>query len=120
MATSASPSSAPNVSNTCSAVSNGMLPTSSRSRARILPYLSYSEFMLIECATRGRLPSSMRGQRDEMEIEAKRGIQALEIGVQVFRHLYGFGRPVTLTELSEACSMHPSKLHRYCVSLIRS
>jgi DNA-binding IclR family transcriptional regulator len=50
----------------------------------------------------------------------RRGIQSLEIGVRIFQDVHRLGRPVTLTELSRLSQMPPGKLHRYCVSLIRT
>jgi DNA-binding IclR family transcriptional regulator len=48
------------------------------------------------------------------------GIQSLEIGIELFRHLHQFGRPVTLSELASRASMAPAKAHRYLVSLVRT
>lgn len=49
----------------------------------------------------------------------QQGIKSLETGISLFRELHRIGRPSTLTELAGASRMHPSKVHRYCVSLIR-
>ncbi|MFT8247222.1 IclR family transcriptional regulator [Roseomonas sp. BN140053] len=48
------------------------------------------------------------------------GIQSLEIGMKLFRRLHDAGRSLRLGELAEAAAMHPSKAHRYLVSLIRT
>jgi DNA-binding IclR family transcriptional regulator len=50
----------------------------------------------------------------------RQGIQSLEIGIEVFRRLHEAGRPMRLGEMAEATGMHPSKAHRYIVSLVRS
>jgi DNA-binding IclR family transcriptional regulator len=51
---------------------------------------------------------------------AQQGIQSLEIGIRVFRHVHDLRRPVTLTELAKLAQMEPAKARRYCVSLIRT
>jgi DNA-binding IclR family transcriptional regulator len=48
------------------------------------------------------------------------GIQSLEIGLAVFKHLYEIGRPTPLHELSSGMAMHRAKLHRYLASLVRA
>jgi len=50
----------------------------------------------------------------------QQGIQSLEIGFAVFRHIHALGRPATLGEVAQLSGMPPSKAHRYCVSLIRT
>lgn len=50
----------------------------------------------------------------------RRGIQSLEIGIRLFQDVHRLGRPVTLSELAHRSKMPASKVHRYCVSLIRT
>ena len=50
----------------------------------------------------------------------QQGIQSLEVGIRLFQSLQRLGRPATLNELSRLSSMPPGKVHRYCVSLIRT
>jgi DNA-binding IclR family transcriptional regulator len=50
----------------------------------------------------------------------QQGIQSLEIGIRLFQAVHQLRRSATLTELSGRLDMHPAKLHRYCVSLIRT
>lgn len=54
------------------------------------------------------------------ESSRRDGIQSLEIGLAVFRHVYEIGRPAALHELATGMSMHRAKLHRYLASLVRS
>jgi DNA-binding IclR family transcriptional regulator len=73
------------------------------------------------------MPPTRKNESNEQREEAMKkeemsqlGVQSLEIGVGLFRRLHEFGRPTSLTELSAASEMHPSKVHRYLVSLIRT
>src|ERR1700691_5926010 len=50
----------------------------------------------------------------------KQGVHAVEIGLRLATSLAQAGRPMTLGELSTASGLHPSKTHRYLVSLVRS
>jgi DNA-binding IclR family transcriptional regulator len=52
--------------------------------------------------------------------ERQQGIGSLETGVRLFQELHGLGRPATLSELSRMSRMPPGKVHRYCVSLVRT
>lgn len=47
------------------------------------------------------------------------GVQSLEIGLTVLDALMIKNAPLMLKELAEILSMHPAKVHRYVVSLIR-
>lgn len=49
----------------------------------------------------------------------QQGIKSLEIGLAIFRALVDARRTVALTELAALAALHPSTVHRYCVSLIR-
>ena len=46
--------------------------------------------------------------------------RSLEIGVRLFQDLNKLARPASLSELSKISRMPPAKVHRYCVSLIRT
>jgi DNA-binding IclR family transcriptional regulator len=50
----------------------------------------------------------------------QQGIQSLETGVRLYQTLHGLRRPASLTELAMLSRMPPAKVHRYCVSLIRT
>lgn len=50
----------------------------------------------------------------------RRGIQSLETGVRLFHDVHRLGRPVTLSEIARLAKMPPGKVHRYCVSLVRT
>jgi DNA-binding IclR family transcriptional regulator len=57
-----------------------------------------------------------------MSIEEEKmqgGVQSLEVGLTVLDALMKHNAPMMLKELSEVLSMHPAKVHRYVVSLIR-
>lgn len=47
------------------------------------------------------------------------GVQSLEVGLTVLDALNEHNAPMMLKELSEVLAMHPAKVHRYVVSLIR-
>jgi DNA-binding IclR family transcriptional regulator len=48
------------------------------------------------------------------------GIQSVEVAALVLRALIDGGRPLPLKEIARLSGMHPSKVHRYLVSLIRT
>ncbi len=48
------------------------------------------------------------------------GVQSLEVGLTVFDVLAVESRPLMLKEIADAIEMHPAKVHRYLVSLVRS
>lgn len=48
------------------------------------------------------------------------GVQSLEVGLNVLDALIAHRTPMMLKELSENLSMHPAKVHRYVVSLVRT
>lgn len=61
-------------------------------------------------------------QDKTMNIEEEKtqgGVQSLEVGLTVLDALTQHNAPMMLKELSEVLSMHPAKVHRYVVSLIR-
>lgn len=53
----------------------------------------------------------------EEKIQA--GVQSLEVGLTVLDALIASRKPMMLKELAEKLSMHPAKVHRYAVSLVR-
>jgi DNA-binding IclR family transcriptional regulator len=55
-----------------------------------------------------------------MAKDAQQGIRSLETGLLLFQTLHRLKRPATLGELAKLAAMPPSKVHRYCVSLIRA
>ena len=59
------------------------------------------------------------GHRDE-EPKSSRGVQSLEIGIDVLKVLVESGSALMLKEIAAAADMLPSKVHRYLVSLVRS
>jgi predicted transcriptional regulator len=64
--------------------------------------------------------AAMQGK--EMSVEEEKiqgGVQSLEVGLTVLDALTAHNAPMMLKELSEVLSMHPAKVHRYVVSLIR-
>ncbi|WP_406612351.1 IclR family transcriptional regulator, partial [Acinetobacter schindleri] len=61
-------------------------------------------------------------QDETMSVEEEKlqgGVQSLEVGLTVLDALTEHNAPMMLKELSEVLSMHPAKVHRYVVSLIR-
>lgn len=50
----------------------------------------------------------------------QQGINSLETGIRLFQTVHQLRRSATLTELAGRTGLHPAKLHRYCVSLIRT
>lgn len=70
--------------------------------------------------TRVKSDTTKSHRNTMMKSSTQQGIQSLEIGIHLFRCLHRMGRPSTLAELAKASLMHPSKAHRYFVSLIRS
>ncbi len=47
------------------------------------------------------------------------GVQSLEVGLNVLDALIAHRTPMMLKQLAEKLSMHPAKVHRYVVSLVR-
>ena len=47
------------------------------------------------------------------------GVQSLEVGLSVLNALLEHNKPIILKDLSSKLDMHPAKVHRYLVSLIR-
>lgn len=58
-------------------------------------------------------------RRNKGSKRPQQGIKSLEIGLAIFRALIDARRTVALTELASLVDLHPSTVHRYCVSLIR-
>jgi DNA-binding IclR family transcriptional regulator len=57
---------------------------------------------------------------DEMARGQQQGIKSLEIGIRLFQELHRLSQSATLSELARLSGMPPGKVHRYCVSLIRT
>lgn len=53
------------------------------------------------------------------EEKTQGGVQSLEVGLTVLDALITHRMPMMLKELAEKLSMHPAKVHRYVVSLVR-
>lgn len=53
------------------------------------------------------------------EEKTQGGVQSLEVGLAVLNALIANRAPMMLKELAEQLSMHPAKVHRYVVSLVR-
>ena len=53
------------------------------------------------------------------EEKTQGGVQSLEVGLTVLDALIAHRTPMMLKELAENLSMHPAKVHRYVVSLVR-
>ena len=49
----------------------------------------------------------------------QQGIHSIEVGAQVLRALEAGRGPMALSEVARAAAMHPAKVHRYLVSLVR-
>ena len=58
-------------------------------------------------------------EKSSNEEKTSNGIQSLEIGIDVLNVLIDNRKPMMLKEIGERLSMHPAKVHRYLVSLIR-
>ncbi len=50
----------------------------------------------------------------------QQGIQSIEVGARVLHALEAGGGPMTLSEVARGSVMHPAKVHRYLVSLVRA
>lgn len=53
------------------------------------------------------------------EEKTQGGVQSLEVGLKVLDALIASRTPMMLKELAERLLMHPAKVHRYVVSLVR-
>jgi predicted ArsR family transcriptional regulator len=54
------------------------------------------------------------------EESPQQGIQSIEVGAQVLGALEAGRGPMALSEVARNCAMHPAKVHRYLVSLVRA
>ena len=54
-----------------------------------------------------------------IEEKVSGGVQSLEVGLSVLNALLEHNQPIILKDLSSKLEMHPAKVHRYLVSLIR-
>ena len=59
------------------------------------------------------------GLKPMSEEKIQGGVQSLEVGLTVLDALIAHRSPMMLKELAENLSMHPAKVHRYVVSLVR-
>jgi DNA-binding IclR family transcriptional regulator len=60
----------------------------------------------------------MKDGKDESDNGRRRGVQSVEIGLQILRTLSELGEPSTLGALAQACDMAAPQVHRYLHSLI--
>jgi DNA-binding IclR family transcriptional regulator len=56
---------------------------------------------------------------DRAQDSPQQGIQSIEVGSKVLLALEAGRGPLALSEVAERSGMHPSKVHRYLVSLVR-
>jgi DNA-binding IclR family transcriptional regulator len=59
-------------------------------------------------------------QQNPQQENPQQGIQSIEVGAQVLRALEAGRGPMALSEVARNCAMHPAKVHRYLVSLVRA
>jgi DNA-binding IclR family transcriptional regulator len=59
-------------------------------------------------------------QENPQQENPQQGIQSIEVGAQVLRALEAGRGPMALSEVARNCAMHPAKVHRYLVSLVRA
>src|SRR5580693_4893509 len=62
----------------------------------------------------------MAAAADSPQQGIQQGIQSVEVGAQVLRALETGRGPLALSEVARNCAMHPAKVHRYLVSLVRA
>lgn len=60
-----------------------------------------------------------RPEGERSEEGQQQGIQSIEVGAQVLRALESGRGPMVLSEVARRSGMHPAKVHRYLVSLVR-
>src|SRR5690242_19022581 len=54
------------------------------------------------------------------EDKERNGVQSVEVGLALFKHLVLAGKPLALSDLARQAEMHRSKAHRYLASLIQA
>jgi DNA-binding IclR family transcriptional regulator len=54
------------------------------------------------------------------EVPRQQGVQSIEVGAAVLLALAEGGGPLALSEVARRSGLHPSKTHRYLVSLVRT
>ncbi|HYD80830.1 MAG TPA: IclR family transcriptional regulator [Paucimonas sp.] len=59
------------------------------------------------------------GDADQEE-SSRGGVQSVEIGLDLFKHLVRAGKPIALSDLARAAGMHRAKAHRYLASLMQA
>ncbi len=62
----------------------------------------------------------IRAMAIEREESTNQGIKSIEVGARVLHALEQGRGPMGLSEVASRSSMHPAKVHRYLVSLVRS
>jgi DNA-binding IclR family transcriptional regulator len=62
----------------------------------------------------------MKQANTETGSTSKGGVQSIEVGMQILKVLTAAGGSISLNELSQRANIHPSKVHRYLVSLVHS
>lgn len=63
--------------------------------------------------------SSSQASKESPSNKVQGGVQSLEVGLTVLDVLIDHNEPMMLKEIAQAIDMHPAKVHRYLVSLIR-
>lgn len=59
-------------------------------------------------------------ESESERVSTSQGIKSVEVGARVLRALENGRRPMSLSEVAASAEVHPSKAHRYLVSLVRS
>jgi len=55
-----------------------------------------------------------------MEIKESKGIQSIEVGMEILQKIAESKKPLSITELAIECNTTKSKLHRYLISFLRT
>jgi DNA-binding IclR family transcriptional regulator len=66
------------------------------------------------------MSADARAEQNPQQENPQQGIQSIEVGAQVLRALEAGRGPMALSEVARNCAMHPAKVHRYLVSLVRA
>lgn len=61
----------------------------------------------------------VRGRR-KMENKESKGIQSIEVGIEILQKVAESKEPLSITELALQCETTKSKLHRYLISFLRT
>lgn len=65
------------------------------------------------------MSSSQLNATSTASIKPQGGVQSLEVGLTVLDVLIDQNQPMMLKDIAQAIDMHPAKVHRYLVSLVR-